>query len=344
MREIPSALKIAISVAAIAVVSCSQTSDDDRWTDRSPHRVSDLSVNGLRLQYLTWGGNGDPVVFVHGSGDSPHYFDEIAPALVANHRVIAPARRGHGQSEAPSIPFLLDDLTDDLVDLLDALHLERVTLVGFSFGGNEITRFAERYPARVSRLVYLDAALEGSRPEQAAVFDRLPSSPQPAPSDLGSLKSFRRFARRVWYPGIEWTATMEAVFRDFSAVAPNGSVTITSDRVASSMDAIRVGYRRNYSAIKCPVLAIMPEHYELAPEGADADTRAEMARWHSEQFVPYQRAVIETLTREIPGIRIVMLKGLGHNGLPVTARAGIIAELQTFMNSDVTTQTSTQRP
>ena len=69
-----------------------------------------------------------------------------------------------------------------------------------------------------------------------------------------------------------------------------------------------------------------------------------MARWHSEQFVPYQLAVIETLTREIPGIRIVMLKGLGHNGLPVTARAGIIAELQTFMNSDVTTQTSTQRP
>jgi len=190
MRGIPSALKIAISVAAIAVVSCSQTSDDDRWTDRSPHRVSDLSANGLRLQYLTWGGNGDPVVFVHGSGDSPHYFDEIAPALVANHRVIALARRGHGQSEVQSIPFLLDDLTDHLVDLLDALHLERLTLVGFSFGGNEITRFAERYPARVSRLVYLDAALEGSRPRASRCVR--------PPAELASACAIRsRFAEVV---------------------------------------------------------------------------------------------------------------------------------------------------
>lgn len=344
MREIPSVSRAIIFVAAIAVASCSQASHGDRWTDSSPHRVSYLTVNGLRLQYLDWGGNGDLAVFVHGSGDSPHYFDEIAPALVANHRVIAPARRGHGQSEVPSTPFSLDDLTDDLVDLLDALHVDKVALIGFSFGGNEITRFAERYPDRVSQLVYLDAAFERSQPEQAAVFDRLPSSRPPAPSDLLSLESFRQFARRVWYPGIEWSDTMEAVFRDFSAVAPNGSVTIPSDRVAASMDAIQAGYRRHYSVIKCPVLAIMPERYELAPEGADASTRAAMAEWHSEQFVPYQRAVIETLTREIPGIRIVRLRGLAHNGLPVTARAEIIAELQKFMNASATTRTSGQRP
>jgi hypothetical protein len=110
-------------------------------------------------------------------------------------------------------------------------------------------------------------------------------------------------------------------------------VTIPSDRVVPSMDAIRDGYRRNYSAVKCPVLALMPERYELPPEGADANTRAEMARWHSEQFVPYQRAVIDTLKREIPGIRIVMLEGLGHNALPVAARTEIIAEIQKFMNT-----------
>lgn len=340
MREIPSALRVAICVAAIAVASCSHAPDGDRWTDRSPHRVSYLTVNGLRLQYLDWGGKGDAVVFVHGSGDSPHYFDEIATALVASYsyRVIAPARRGHGQSEVPSTPFSIDDLTDDLVALLDALQVEKAALIGFSFGGNEITRFAERYPDRVSRLVYLDAALERSRPEQATVFDRLPSLPPPVSSDLASLESFRQFARRVWYPGIEWSDTMEAVFRDFSAVAPNGSVTIPSDRVVTSMDAIRDGYRRNYSAVKCPVLALMPERYELPPEGADANTRAEMARWHSEQFVPYQRAVIDTLKREIPGIRIVMLEGLGHNALPVAARAEIIAEIQKFMNTSGTTK------
>lgn len=175
------------------------------------------------------------------------------------------------------------------------------------------------------------------------MFDSLRISRAPVPSDLASLESFRQFVQRYWYPGIQWSDTMEAVFRDFSAVAPNGGVTIPSDRVATSMDAIGRGYRRNYSALKCPVLALMPERYELPPEGADADTRAEIARWHSEQFVPYQRAVIETLTREIPGIRIVTLKELGHNALPVTARAEIIAEIQKFIHASVTSQTSERR-
>ena len=157
-----------------------------------------MQVGGLRLQYLTWGDHGEPVVFVHGSGDSPHCFDDIAPVLAANHRVVAPARRGHGQSQVPSAPFTLDDLTNDLAGLLDSLHLDKVTLVGFSFGGNEITRFAERFPARVSRLVYLDAAFEQSRPGQAAVFAALPPLPEPTPADFSSLTTFRRFAQSVW--------------------------------------------------------------------------------------------------------------------------------------------------
>jgi pimeloyl-ACP methyl ester carboxylesterase len=344
MQRASAALSATGLVVAIAAASCSPAPHGDAWTDSSPHRVSYVTVNTLRLQYLDWGGTGEPVVFVHGSGDSPHYFDEIAPALVAHHRIIAPARRGHGQSEAPAAPFSLDDLTDDLVGLLDALHVEKAALIGFSFGGNEITRFAERYPHRVSRLVYLDAAFERSQPDQVAVFDRLPSSPSPTPSDLRSLASFRQFARRVWYPGVAWSQTMEAVFRDFSAVAPNGSVTIPSDRAAASMEALEATYRRNYSAITCPVLAILPEFYELAPEGADAGTRAAIAQWHSADFVPYQRAVIETLTREIPGVRIVRLSGLAHNALPVTARAEIIAELQKFMAAGSTTPASEQRP
>ena len=333
MKLIPLTLRIATCLTALAMVSCQPRQDIDRvsWSDPSPHRTVELQVGGLRLQYLTWGERGEPVVFVHGSGDSPHYFDAIAPVLAATHRVIAPARRGHGQSEVPSAPFTLDDLTDDLAGLLDSLHLDKVTLIGFSFGGNEITRFAERYPSRVSRLVYLDAAFDKSRPEQAAVFATLPPLPQPTPSDFESLTSFRTFAQSVWYPGVEWTPTMEAVLRDFAAVGPDGRVTIPSDRVAPSMTAIENGNQRDYSGIRCPVLVIVPERYELAPSGADATLRATMAKWHAEQFVPYQRAIVEILEREIPGVRIVRLKALGHNALTVAARDEILAELQTFL-------------
>ena len=302
-----------------------------------------MQVGGLRLQYLTWGDHGEPVVFVHGSGDSPHYFDDIAPELAANHRVVAPARRGHGQSQVPA-PFTLDDLTNDLAGLLDSLHLDKVTLVGFSFGGNEITRFAERFPTRVSRLVYLDAALEKSRPGQAVVFASLPPLSQPTSADYASLTTFRRFAQSVWYPGVEWTPTMEAVLRDFAAVGQDGHVTIPSDGVAPSMTAIEAANRRDYSGIRCPVLVIVPEHFELPPVGADTTLRAAQATWHAEQYVPYQRALIENLEREISGVRIVRLQTLGHNALTVVARDTILAELQTFLASAVHAQPPAARP
>ena len=51
------------------------------WTDDSPHGSAFAVVNGVRLQYLDWGGGGDPLVLVHGLGDSPHLFDDLAPLL-----------------------------------------------------------------------------------------------------------------------------------------------------------------------------------------------------------------------------------------------------------------------
>ena len=346
MTLIPITLRIAMCLTALVTASCQRPSDTvpDPWRDPSPHRTAAVQVGGLRLQYLSWGDHGEPVVFVHGSGDSPHYFDDIARVLAANYRVDAPARRGHGQSQVPSAPFTLDDLTDDLTGLLDSLHLDKVTLVGFSFGGNEITRFAERFPARVSRLVYLDAAFEQSHPGQAAVFATLPPLPQPTPADFASLTTFRRFAQSVWYPRIEWTPTMEAVLRDFAAVGPDGHVTIPSDSVAPSMTEIMVRNRRNYSGIRCPVLVIVPEHFELPPVGADTTLRATQAKWHAEQFVAYQRALIENLEREISGVRIVRLKALGHNALTVAARDEILAELQTFLASAVPASPPAARP
>jgi alpha-beta hydrolase superfamily lysophospholipase len=72
------------------------------WTDDSPHRSAFAVVNGVRLRYLDWGGSGDPLVLIHGLGDGPHLFDELAPLIADRFRVVAYVRRGHGDSEAPA--------------------------------------------------------------------------------------------------------------------------------------------------------------------------------------------------------------------------------------------------
>jgi pimeloyl-ACP methyl ester carboxylesterase len=83
-----------------------------------------VTVNGARLNYLDWGGHGTGMVFIHGLGDSPHAYDEIAPKFRDRFRVIAYARRAHGQSQVVG-PYTHGVLAEDLRQLLDSLKIQK---------------------------------------------------------------------------------------------------------------------------------------------------------------------------------------------------------------------------
>src|SRR5262245_41077828 len=134
------------------------------WTDFSPHRDAYAEGDGVRLNYLDWGGDGPPLVMIHGIANSPHIFDDFAPLLSTRFRVIAYARRGHGHSDAPTGPYGSDVLVGDLRELLDNLGIGHVSLLGWSMGGDEITEFAGRYPERVEKLIYLEGGYDWSDP------------------------------------------------------------------------------------------------------------------------------------------------------------------------------------
>src|SRR5262245_54090245 len=154
------------------------------WHDPSPHSSHFATVNGIRINYLDWGGVGPPLVLIPGLGDTPHCFDDIATALRNRCRVLAYARRGHGRSEVRS-PYDTDTLTEDLRQLLDRLGLDAVNLAGWSLGGGEITRFAELHPQRVLTLSYLDAALDRSNPVWRHAMEIAPVSLFPDAQALG---------------------------------------------------------------------------------------------------------------------------------------------------------------
>ena len=120
------------------------------------------SVNGVRLHYLDWGGrNGETVLFLTSLGGTADDFHPLAISLTDRYRVLGLTRRGQGQSEKPA-SGLYDNATlvEDIRAFLDAMKIERVSLIGYSLAGNEVTEFAIRYPKRVSKLVYLDAAYD----------------------------------------------------------------------------------------------------------------------------------------------------------------------------------------
>jgi non-heme chloroperoxidase len=108
--------------------------------------------------YKDWG-RGRPVVFSHGWPLNADAWDEQL-FFVASHgyRAIAHDRRGHGRSSQPWDGHDMDHYADDLADLIEALDLRDVVLVGHSTGGGEVVRYIGRHgTARVSGLVMVSA-------------------------------------------------------------------------------------------------------------------------------------------------------------------------------------------
>jgi len=109
--------------------------------------------NGLMTTRVLVGGQGDPLVYIHGAGGL--MWDPFVDALASQYTVYAPEHPGSGESTG------LEELRDiwDLVlyynDLLDALELPSARIVGHSFGGMVAAELAANNPERATKLVLI---------------------------------------------------------------------------------------------------------------------------------------------------------------------------------------------
>ncbi len=104
-------------------------------------------------------GIGKPVILIHGWPMSKEMWEyQINDLVNGGFRVIAYDRRGFGKSSQPWNGYDYDILTDDLKALIDQLHLEDATLVGFSMGGGEVVRYFSRHGGKgVSKAVLISS-------------------------------------------------------------------------------------------------------------------------------------------------------------------------------------------
>ena len=144
------------------------------WRDATPHEINSVRVDeGVQLEVLDFGGAGSPILLLPGLGATAHSFDELAPLLAEKHRVIAMTRRGSGESSKPDFGFDTPRLAGDVLEVMDAMKLTTVLLVGHSIAGDELTWLGGHHPERFSGLVYLDAAYDRSGDPKAPSAARL---------------------------------------------------------------------------------------------------------------------------------------------------------------------------
>lgn len=282
----------------------------------------------VKLEVLDWGGSGKPVVLLAGRGQTAHSFVSFAPSLSRFYRVYSITRRGYGASSKPTTGYLADRLADDVLAVIDSLHLTKPVVAGHSLAGQELSSIGSRHAEKVAGLIYLDAGYAYAYYDSTRGNIRI---------DEAVLK--QRFERLQAAANVGDLATMDTIFKglldqDLPAVRRDLTVmqgalgqfkqgTTLGPPVQTGIEgAIDDGGQR-YTKIHGPVLAI----YALAnpPAGVGVDSQV-TRRW-----IAQDQGAIGTFARGIPQAKIVILPNANHfvfNSNPDE----VLAEMRAFID------------
>lgn len=269
------------------------------------------------IYYYDWG-TGAPVVLIHGWPLTSASWEMNARVLAENgYRVIAYDRRGFGRSDWAATGYEYNTLASDVNDLLEALDLRGVTLVGFSMGGGEVARYLSTYgSARVSKAVLVSAVTpyllktddnpDGLDPK---VFDGFDENLKKDRFDF--LKSF---GKKFYGVGLVHHPVSEAVleFTQSMAMTASPDATIKLARAWSSTD-----FRGDLAKITIPTLVIHGTGDEAVP--IDNSARRTVSLLANAELVEYDGAP--------HGLNVTHAASLNHDLLAFLGRPASTAAL-----------------
>jgi pimeloyl-ACP methyl ester carboxylesterase len=286
---------------------------DSSWNDPAPHRAYFVNVRGVNLQCLDFRGDGPPVILIHGLGDSPHIFDDLAMRLKDRFHVIAYARRGHGRSDAPIAPYDDQTLTQDVRELLKELRLEHASFIGWGMGGDEITAFAAKYPEQVDKLVYLDAGYDFTSASFYKPFQKLLGVTGPGAAGTRSIDSLRAWYHAAWVgSSVEWTTGLESYVRDIAQMDRMGIPHIAPNAQAyGAMVTTLTTWRRQYGKVQAPALAIYASTW-FPSDRSDPAIAEQLRDFEQNVMVPFRRSSIERVRKEIKNVQVVEIPNTTH--------------------------------
>src|SRR5260370_28410577 len=153
-----------------------------------PHSMPRIAIGDCQLYYERHGA-GFPVLFLSGLGGYGAFWRDQIPVFAKRFEVIVHDHRGIGQSDHSRISYTVDRMAGDVIELMDALGLERAHLVGHSTGGAIAQILAVEHPKRLASIV-----VTASWTKADAYFPRLfalrkeilvrlgPAAPLPSPT------------------------------------------------------------------------------------------------------------------------------------------------------------------
>lgn len=308
--------------------------------DNSSHKSDLVDVNGIRLHYLDWGGNGPILLFLAGMGCNAHIFDRFAPRFTDQFHVLALTRRGHGESDHPETGYDINTLTEDIRLFLDALKIDRVILAGHSMAGVEMSHFAAIHPERLLRLVYLDAAYYRNSPEFKTMQEKNPLRAIQIPDqndDHYSVQSYFASLKRA-YPSLAaiWGSVIEEQGLHEIMIQSDGKVVDRmSSAIESELNTTLSGYEPEDAKIQAPTLSFFA--FPDASSFISQETMTEAQQAQVVEFFETTRHAwlqhsMQQFHRNVPHAKIVEIPH-GHHYCFISHEDLVFDEMRNFLLS-----------
>ena len=264
----------------------------------------------ISLEVLDWGGTGRPLVLLTGLGDDAHIFDNFAPKLTATYHVYGVTRRGRGASSKPAVTeanYSAHRLGEDVLAVIDALHLIEPVLAGHSVAGQELSYIGSMHSERVAGLIYLEAGYPYALYDQ--LHGQLDLDVIELRKQLRPLISGYAFEAIKHYSGV--MANLQRVGKELEQHQQETKElppSWVSPRMTPDLFAIMEG-REKFTSIQAPSLVIFATDPNRIP-GDDPKSRAEEAR--QELLMRDKELQIEAFKRQVPSARIVLIPHATH--------------------------------
>ena len=270
-----------------------------------------VDINGLEFHVRDWGGSGSPIVLLHGLASTCQIWEQAAPILVSDYRVIAMDQRGHGHSAKPDHGYDFSSVGNDLMGLIEAKGLEQPIVVGHSWGGDVALEFAVAHPGVARGICLIDGGMIEPSVRHGTLADAREQMAPPIFTGV-TLDQFVERIRTRRDPAV-MTPEFEAVILANFEVLEGNTIRawLSRDNHLRIIDALWDHHPPQlFPKVECPAL-VLPARRDDSPEAAERNERRAQSVQTAVDALPKGKVVwLEDSVHDVPVQRPQLVAGV----------------------------------